>query len=82
MPGFYTIREECEFSVKISELVKGQWMPFQADDVQMEFVRIDPFVRKNMVGDKGGVFKAKFTIPDVYGVFKFVINHSRYLFSL
>eukprot|EP00088_Acartia_fossae_P009997 TRINITY_DN148_c0_g1_i5.p1 TRINITY_DN148_c0_g1~~TRINITY_DN148_c0_g1_i5.p1 ORF type:complete len:434 (-),score=65.84 TRINITY_DN148_c0_g1_i5:357-1658(-) len=78
LPGFYTIREECEFSVKISELVKGQWVPFQANDVQMEFVRIDPFVRKTMVGDKkSGVFKAKFTIPDVYGVFKFVINHSR-----
>lgn len=43
----------------------------------MEFVRIDPFVRKTMTGDKTGLFKATFVVPDVYGVFKFVISYSR-----
>ncbi len=76
-PSFYTVKEECEFSVKISELVKGAWVPYQAKDVQFEFVRIDPFVRSTMTADKGGVFRTKFVIPDVYGVFKFVIKYSR-----
>ncbi len=76
-PSFYTVKEECEFSVKISELVKGAWVPYQANDVQFEFVRIDPFVRSTMVADKGGVFRTKFMIPDVYGVFKFVVKYSR-----
>ena len=24
---------------------KGKWVPFKAEDVQMELVRIDPFIR-------------------------------------
>ena len=35
----------------------GKWVPFQAKDVQMEFVRIDPFVRAFLVPDAAGVFK-------------------------
>jgi len=76
-PTFYTVNDECEYSVKISEMVNGAWVPFKAQDVQMEFVRIDPFVRKTMTGDKNGLFKANFVVPDVYGVFKFVISYSR-----
>ena len=58
-------------------MANGAWIPFKADDVQMEFVRIDPFIRKTMTVDETGLFKAKFVVPDVYGVFKFVIGYSR-----
>ena len=27
------------------ERVNGKWVPFKGKDVQLEFVRIDPFVR-------------------------------------
>ena len=36
------------YSVVIEELVAGQWKPYNADDVQLEFVRIDPFVRTTL----------------------------------
>jgi len=75
-PSFYTIRENCEFSIKMSEYVNGAWVPYKADDVQMEFVRIDPFVRQRMI-NKNGLLTAKFKIPDVYGVFKFKVDYSR-----
>jgi oligosaccharyltransferase complex subunit beta len=75
-PAFYTIRENCEFSIKMSEYVNGVWVPYKADDVQMEFVRIDPFVRQRMI-NKNGQLTAKFKIPDVYGVFKFKVDYSR-----
>ena len=75
-PDFYTVRENCEFVLKMSELVNGVWVPFEADDVQMEFVRIDPFVRQKMI-NRRGVLTAKFKIPDVYGVFKFVVDYNR-----
>lgn len=26
-------------------LSEGNWVPFDGDDIQLEFVRIDPFVR-------------------------------------
>jgi len=75
-PQFYTVNEECEFRVTMSEFVKGEWVPFKGNDVQMEFVRIDPFVRQTMVNNNGKL-SAQFTVPDVYGVFKFVVTYTR-----
>lgn len=34
-----------EYSVVIEMLSKGSWVPFDGKDIQLEFVRIDPFVR-------------------------------------
>jgi len=39
-----------EYSVEIEKLDDGKWIPFEADDVQLEFVRIDPFVRTTLKG--------------------------------
>ena len=39
-----------EYSVEIEKLDDGKWVPFEADDVQLEFVRIDPFVRTTLKG--------------------------------
>lgn len=37
-----------EYVIEIEELKDGQWVAYRADDVQMEFVRIDPFVRTTL----------------------------------
>ena len=34
-----------EYSIVIEQLSDGKWVPFDGDDIQLEFVRIDPFVR-------------------------------------
>lgn len=34
-----------EYSIVIEKLSNGKWVPFDGDDIQLEFVRIDPFVR-------------------------------------
>lgn len=34
-----------EYSIVIEMLSEGRWVPFDGDDIQLEFVRIDPFVR-------------------------------------
>jgi len=34
--------------VEIQKYEDGKWVPFEADDVQLEFVRIDPFVRTTL----------------------------------
>lgn len=34
-----------EYSIVIEQLSEGRWVPFDGDDIQLEFVRIDPFVR-------------------------------------
>lgn len=65
------------YTIKVDILENGEWKPFVADDIQLEFVRIDPFVRTTLKGQPGGVYEAKFKIPDVYGVYKFIVDYDR-----
>ncbi len=45
---FYRIDCLQVFNVQFDEFVYGQWVPFNGTDVQLEFVRIDPFVRTTL----------------------------------
>eukprot|EP00401_Gymnodinium_catenatum_P061322 CAMPEP_0117593954 /NCGR_PEP_ID=MMETSP0784-20121206/72920_1 /TAXON_ID=39447 /ORGANISM="" /LENGTH=54 /DNA_ID=CAMNT_0005395935 /DNA_START=14 /DNA_END=175 /DNA_ORIENTATION=- len=52
----------------VEEFSNGKWQPFSADDMQMEFVMLDPYVRKTMTCEpESGRFTAVFTAPDSYG---------------
>ncbi|XP_071494303.1 dolichyl-diphosphooligosaccharide--protein glycosyltransferase 48 kDa subunit-like [Diadema antillarum] len=75
-PSSYTIEDKVEYSIWLDILVDGQWRPFSANDVQLEFVRIDPFVRTTLSG-KNGRFSTVFKLPDVYGVFQFKVDYNR-----
>ncbi|XP_074654507.1 dolichyl-diphosphooligosaccharide--protein glycosyltransferase 48 kDa subunit-like [Tubulanus polymorphus] len=75
-PRAYTILDNVEYTIQIEKYDEGKWVPFDADDVQLEFVRIDPFVRTTMP-HKGGNYKAKFKLPDVYGVYQFRVEYNR-----
>lgn len=57
--------------------INGKWEPFKADDVQLEFVRIDPFVRTTLKRLANGNYEARFKIPDVYGVYQFKVDYDR-----
>lgn len=80
-PAAYTITEDVVYNVVIEELKNGIWAAYSANDIQLEFVRIDPFVRINLKRVSGsateGLYEARFKIPDVYGVFQFKINYQR-----
>lgn len=73
----YTITDPVVYSITIEELINDKWQPFNANDVQLEFVRIDPFVRTTLKHIGGGRYEAKFKIPDVYGVYQFKVNYDR-----
>jgi oligosaccharyltransferase complex subunit beta len=75
-PAAYRIKDDAEFEVHVQELVDGSWQPYRADDVQMEFVMLDPYIRATLQHDSQGNFSTNFKVPDVYGVFKFVIQYS------
>jgi len=76
--GTYTINDHVVYTIGIEELKDGKWVAFGAQDVQMEFVRIDPFVRMTLTNDqKNGKFVGKFQIPDVYGVYQFKVDYMR-----
>lgn len=65
------------YTIEIEKLQKGTWVPYDADDVQLEFVRIDPFVRTALKRKQGGKYEAQFKIPDVYGVYQFKVDYNR-----
>ncbi len=64
------------YTINIEEYTDGKWAPFKGKDVQLEFVRLDPFVRMTLE-NKNGKFEGKFKVPDVYGIFKFVVDYNR-----
>ncbi|XP_065061237.1 dolichyl-diphosphooligosaccharide--protein glycosyltransferase 48 kDa subunit-like [Rhopilema esculentum] len=76
-PMAYTIEDQVAYKIKIEEFHEGKWQPFQASDVQLEFFRIDPFVRINLNSSSDGTFSAEFKLPDVYGVFQFKVDYDR-----
>lgn len=73
----YTIMDDIEYKIKIEIYQDGQWRPYIGDDVQLEFVRIDPFVRQTMQPRDDGVYIARFKCPDVYGVYKFQVDYDK-----
>ncbi|OQR76398.1 dolichyl-diphosphooligosaccharide--protein glycosyltransferase 48 kDa subunit-like [Tropilaelaps mercedesae] len=78
--GPYTIMDEATFSMKVETLnPKGEWVPYSYPAIQMEFVRIDPFVRTDLrlIDARQGRYEASFRVPDVYGVFQFRVEHRR-----
>ncbi|CAG0894334.1 unnamed protein product [Cyprideis torosa] len=80
-PEAYTIKDDIVYEIEIEEMKHGEWVPFEANDVQVEFVRIDPFIRQTMKMVKKGLFQAKFRIPDVYGVFQFKVDYKKLGYS-
>lgn len=74
-PAAYTIEDDVHYEIEIQELVKGKWVTFKRDDVQMEFVRIDPYVCQFMNQSKTGYY-IDFKVPDVYGVFQFKVDYN------
>jgi oligosaccharyltransferase complex subunit beta len=80
-PQSYTILDPVVYTIEIEQLEDGKWKPFKANDVQLEFVRIDPFVRLTLMAIGGGKYQAKFKIPDVYGVYQFKVDYDRVGFT-
>lgn len=56
---------------------KEQFVPFKANDVQLEFRMLDPYVRLPLKADNTGRFSATFQLPDVYGIFTFKVDYTR-----
>jgi len=76
-PSEYTITDPVVYKIKIDKLEDGKWVQFKADDMQLEFIRIDPFVRTKLHPSSGGMFEARFKVPDVYGVYQFKVDYNR-----
>ncbi|CAH8331149.1 unnamed protein product [Eruca vesicaria subsp. sativa] len=77
-PAIYRIKDDLEFSVEILEWSGKSWEPYVADDVQVQFYMMSPYVLKTLSTDnKEGLFHTSFKVPDVYGVFQFKVEYEK-----
>ena len=76
-PGHYTIKDDAVYTIVVKELVNGKWEGYKGKDMQMEFVRIDPFVRITLDNKGDGKMVGNFKVPDTYGVYQFKVNYHR-----
>lgn len=76
-PQAYTVEDHVRYEIVIEEFAGGKWVPFNGDDVQLEFFRIDPFVRTALKKTKNEKsYFVEFKLPDVYGVFQFKVDYN------
>ncbi|KAL0095839.1 Dolichyl-diphosphooligosaccharide--protein glycosyltransferase subunit WBP1 [Phycomyces blakesleeanus] len=82
-PEFYRVKDDMVYTLEISEYENDHWVPFKANDVQLEIIMLDPYIRTTLkqvpVAPEHhyGRFKAHVQLPDVYGVFTFRVNYKR-----
>lgn len=81
-PPEYKITDDVIYWIEIEEWNQRlkKWTPYVANDIQMEFVMLDPYVRMPLVKDNtpgSTKYIADFKLPDKYGVFQFKITYRR-----
>ncbi len=76
-PSLYRIKDIVEVAVDIEECNGSTCAPYDGTDVQMELVMLDPYIRKTLTNLGNGTFTAEMKVPDVYGVFKWVLDYKR-----
>ncbi|BBH09439.1 dolichyl-diphosphooligosaccharide-protein glycosyltransferase 48kDa subunit family protein [Prunus dulcis] len=76
-PAIYRINDDLEYSVEIYEWHGKSWEPYVADDVQVQFYMMSPYVLKTLSTDQKGSYFTAFKVPDVYGVFQFKVEYQR-----
>ncbi|KAB2603054.1 dolichyl-diphosphooligosaccharide--protein glycosyltransferase 48 kDa subunit-like [Pyrus ussuriensis x Pyrus communis] len=76
-PAMYRINDDLQYSVEIYEWHGQRWEPYVADDVQVQFYMMSPYVLKTLSTDQKGRYFTDFKVPDVYGVFQFKVEYQR-----
>ncbi|CAL9148618.1 unnamed protein product [Musa hybrid cultivar] len=76
-PSMYRINDDLEYSVEIYEWSGSSWEPYLADDVQVQFYMMSPYVLKTLSTDQKGLYSTSFKVPDVYGVFQFKLDYQK-----
>lgn len=76
-PAIYRIKDDLEFAVEIYEWSGKSWEPYVADDVQVQFYMMSPYVLKMLSTDQKGLYYTTFKVPDVYGVFQFKVEYEK-----
>lgn len=78
----YRIKDEVEFDLELSQWNGKTWVPLELDDIQMEAIMLDPYIRttfKRLSSTSASTqYRASYKLPDTYGVFTYKIDYRRY----
>jgi len=68
-----------DYSIRIQEWDGSEkaWIPYVAEDVQLEVEMIQPFVRRTLQHQGEGRYYTSFQVPDVFGIFKLQVQYTR-----
>lgn len=85
--GSYRINDQVVFSIDLAECSRVEGCkPYDSSHssssscnaaVQVELVMLDPYIRKTLTDSGNGTFYTEIKVPDVYGVFKWVLDYRR-----
>ncbi|PON31848.1 Dolichyl-diphosphooligosaccharide--protein glycosyltransferase 48 kDa subunit [Parasponia andersonii] len=76
-PAVYRIKDDLDFSVEIYEWSGKSWEPYVANDIQVQFYMMSPYVLKTLITDQKGLYYTSFKVPDIYGVFQFKVEYQK-----
>lgn len=77
-PYMYTVNDMVNVQLDLHEHDGQEVKPYISDDLQVEFVMLDPYLRIFLRSIDGtSTYSATFKAPDKYGIFKFRIDHKR-----
>ncbi|KAL7716866.1 Dolichyl-diphosphooligosaccharide--protein glycosyltransferase 48 kDa subunit [Entamoeba marina] len=71
------INDTIKVIVDIFELKNGEYVPYNADDVQIIFKLLDPVYVQYFNNLKNGSYEITFQTPDRFGVYTLVFNYRR-----
>lgn len=77
----YRVKDTIKFAIDVQvwDGPNGIWTAYVADDIQVEFVMLNPWVRQRLQysGSPNGTYSAVIPVPDQIGVYKFNIQYFR-----
>ncbi|KAJ2835393.1 oligosaccharyl transferase glycoprotein complex, beta subunit [Coemansia erecta] len=81
-PDHYRVGSDVVFELDLAEFSNNAWHTYTADDVQLELIMLDPYVRVTLNHTQAGgadltTYRGDVRLPDRYGTFTFRINYKR-----
>jgi len=79
-PSEYKLFDDIVYNIDITtwDPITKQWVPYVTNDIYLEFVMLDPYIRMPLTYVSGtSTYKAEFKIPDKHGVFQFKVDFKK-----
>ena len=75
------IHPSQEYSIDVAHYDSDRWQPYLSDDIQLDFVMLDPYLRLSLSNVTTALnstrFSSQFTAPDAHGVFSLRVDYRR-----